>query len=200
MARQVVVSLGGAVSTFDMSKVDRTKLYGRKRRVPLDPKGEPCSRGALTEDGSLLVRSGMTAQGYFDSDQHWIPNKDLVGLDIDGKPVEKVDSTLGKEQALEPATATEVLDSKVLSVYALEPADLDDALKEKLLAGELFAFKFNYRADYQAERAFLIASDDEDFFAVIGRPSPPEWLEAEEIAPPVFDDDDDDDDLDFEMF
>lgn len=202
MAREIVVSRDGKVSTFAMSKVDRSKLYGKRRRLHLGPDGEVCTRAALTEDGSMLVQSGMTAQGYFTDGGTWVPNKELVGLDDEGKPVEKVDSTLGKEQALEgPVDPQEVLDLNLQSVYALDPKEIEDALKDQLIGGDTFRFVFNYRADYQAETAFLVANPEGEIFALIGRPAEPAWRDAEEMIPTFEESDDDDDgDLDFEMF
>ena len=66
MARQIVVELDGIESSFDFAKLDRSKLYGTRKRVALDPDGQPCERADLTSDGAVLLRRGMTAQGYFD--------------------------------------------------------------------------------------------------------------------------------------
>jgi len=203
MARQIVVSIDGTPSTFDFSKVDRSKLYGRRRRLPLDPKGNPCTRASLTEDGSQMIRSGMTSQGYFTPDGYWVPNKELVGLDSDGKEVDKVESTLGVEQELSEAKPEEVLDLKIISVYGLDPTDdVDDDLMERLEEGEIFRFSFNYRADFQAETAFLVANDEGEAFALVGRMAEPLWYDPEETVPTFEEDDEDDDDgdLDFEMF
>lgn len=202
MARQVVVSFEGATSTFEMSKVDRSKLYGRRMRVPLDEHGEKCTRASLTEDGSVMVKSGMTAQGYFDEEGVWFPNKELVGITPEGELAEKEPSTLGVEQELEgPVKPEEVLDLRLQSVYALERWDVDEALYDYLVAGDVFKFKFNYRADFRAETAFLVANPEGDVFAIIGRMTEPVWREAEEMLPTFVEEaEDDDDDLDFEMF
>ena len=84
MAKPIIVSFGGVQSNFDHEKLDRAKLYGRRQRQVLDPEGQRCEKAELTRDGTLLVRSGMTAQGYFDEAGTWIPNGKLVGLDADG--------------------------------------------------------------------------------------------------------------------
>ena len=64
MARVIAVSLEGVESTFGFASVDRSALYGRRRRVPLDEHGNACTRASILDDGSLLLRSGMTGQGY----------------------------------------------------------------------------------------------------------------------------------------
>jgi len=51
MVKPIVVSLNGVESSFDHAKVERKRLYGERRRVPLDARGEPCTKSAFTTDG-----------------------------------------------------------------------------------------------------------------------------------------------------
>ena len=199
MAKPIVVNWKGVQSSFGLEKLDRSKLYGKRQRQVLDPDGQRCERAELTRDGSLLVRSGMTAQAYFDEDGRWIPNRELVGLDAAGTPVDLAPSTLGVEQALEgPVSPDEVLDLSTRSVYVLTPEELDPALQERLLAGEVFRFPFNYRSDYNTETAYLVGNKS-GFFALVGNPAPGEWCELQSVAAETYDDAADDE-LDFEMF
>jgi hypothetical protein len=199
MAKPIIVKTGGVESSFTISKLDRAKLYGKRQRQTLDPDGFRCERAELTRDGSMLVRSGMTAQAYFDDAQRWVPSKELVGLDRDDNAVALVPSTLGKCQALTgPVDPSEIFDLCLRSVYVLSPEGLDPALERQLKAGEVFRFSFNYRADYNAETAFLVGNQN-GYFALIGVPGITEWCELETVAVDTYDDDDDDD-LDFEMF
>lgn len=202
MAKPIVLTYQGKESSFAHTKLDRTKLYGKRQRVPLDQTGERCERAELTRDGSLVIRSKMTAQGYFDEQDCWVPNARLVGLDAEGQVVEKVGSTLGVAQALEgPVDPAQVLELGLRSVYQLDPDAVEAELSDALDRGEIFRFRFNYRADYNAETAFLLANDN-GVFALIGNPTQSEWCEFEAVAPVAFDeaDDEEDDDLDFEMF
>lgn len=202
MAREIIVQASnGTESRFALSKVDRAKLYGRRRRIHLGPDGEPCRRASLTDDGSELLVSGMTAQGYFTSEGRWVPNGELVGLDEEGKELPEVPSTLGVPQALEgPVDPSELLDLRTQSVYALEAKELDDALREQLLAGHIFRFSFSYRAGYSSQVAFLLANPSEQIFAIVGDSTTPEWQDVKAIIPIIDETTDDDDDLDFEMF
>ncbi len=201
MAKPIIVSLGGVESRFDHEKLDRTKLYGKRERQVLDPTGQRCESARLSRDGTLLVRSGMTAQGYFDEDGQWIPNNKLVGLDPAGNPLPLQPTTLGTTQTLSgPVPATEVLDLAVRAVYTLNPEGLDPKLEADLRAGKVYKFTFNYRTDYQAEVAYLVGNAT-GFFALVGLPSSSEWLELQTVANEfVGEDEADDDDLDFEMF
>jgi hypothetical protein len=198
MAKPIVVSHMGAESSFQLSKLERQKLYGSRRRIPVDASGEPCTRAALTDDGMVLITAGMTAQGWFDPDGLQVENRDIGACDDDGNPLVLVPSTLGEVQPLEgPVPATEVLDLAIASIYLLEPDNLDDQLAQALKAGEVWRFRFNYRPDYRAETAYLLANQ-EGVFALVGAPSAPSYLAAN-APPPPEDVEEGDDDLDFEM-
>jgi len=200
MAKPIIVNWKGVASSFKLEKLDRTKLYGKRQRQVLDPGGERCERAELTRDGALLIRTGMTAQGYFDEGGTWIANRELVGIDPEGEVLPKAPSTLGAEQPLDgPVNPSDVLDLAVRSVYILTPDGLDPDLQKRLLAGEVFRFVFNYRADYNAETAFLVGNKS-GFFALVGQPAEAPWGELETVVTETFEDDGDDDELDFEMF
>ncbi len=201
MAREIILERDGRQSRFGLGKIDRSKLYGVRRRIPLDPQDARCERAELTADGSLVIRQGMTAQAYFDDDGVWIPHADLVNLEPDGSVAEKHDSTLGNPQPLEEAPPEALLDAQVTAVYGLEPTELDEALKSALAGGAIFRFPFNYRAGYNPQTAFLVGNDN-GFFALVGQTTESDWCELQKPAVEAFDDaeDDLDDDLDFEMF
>lgn len=201
MAKPIVVSLNGQESRFDHKKLSRRKLYGYRRRQAMDATGEGCAKANLTEDGRYLLRSGMTAQGYFTAGGRWVPNKELVGLSANGTVVDKVESTLGQAQELEEVPAQALLDLRMSSVYQLAEQSLDSALKTALEGGTIYRFAFNYRGDYEAETAFLVANK-EGLFALVGDATEPEWVEpvAAQAVPSEAEEDPFEDDLDFEMF
>ncbi|TNE87131.1 MAG: hypothetical protein EP330_19375 [Deltaproteobacteria bacterium] len=200
MAKPITVTYQGAESSFDHKKLDRSKLYGKRQRMVLDPNGERCERARLTDDGAILVRSGMAAQAYFDPDGNWVPNSELVGLSAAGEPVDSVGSTLGQAQEAREVSPEEALDLNVRAVYVLTPEAIDAALSAALDEGKLFACDYSYRGGYNLETA-LIVRNDEGTFALIGSPAESEWLELKQLPVETYDDDeDDDDDLDFEMF
>jgi hypothetical protein len=201
MAREIVVTLGEATSSFAFAKVDRSKLYGRRRRVPLDPEGNACEKGGLTSDGALLIRPGMTGQGYFDADNYWYPTADLLSLDAEGNAAERVTSTLGVAQDLTEVAPQALLDVRVQSIYMLDASDLDEALETALKAGSVFTFNFAYRTGYKCDQGFLL-TNKEGTFALVGQSVTPIWCELDAVPVEDFSDDDGgfDDDLDFEMF
>lgn len=198
MSKGVIVSAGGKASAFRIEKLDRTRLYGSRRRVPIDATGRPCSRASLTSDGKVLLRSGMSAQGWFDADGRQVEQKAIAAIDEQGNTLELVPSTLGVEQSLEgPVDPRDVLDLAVTAVYRAEAEDLDEALAESLGRGEAWRFPFNYRSDYRAETAFLV-QNSEGVFILVGTPASAPFLEPAASAPPA-DDGEDEGDLDFEM-
>ena len=201
MAKPIILNHGGAVSKFDLSKVDRKKVYGKKVRMNLDPTGEVCASAELPDDGWMLVRRGMAAQGYFDAAGKFLSSRDLKGLDTDGNALPLVASTLGAEQPLEgPIAPEELLDLKVSSIYALTALEISDALSSALDGGKIFRFSFNYRADYRAEVGVLL-KNKAGIFALIGVPTESDWCELDQPQPVIsFEEEEDSDDLDFDMF
>jgi hypothetical protein len=202
MAKQIIVDYLGDQARFEHKKVDRSKLYGKRRRMPLDLADKPCQRAALSGDGLTLVQSGMTAQGYFDEEDNWIPNKKLLGMDLNGQVLDKVSSTLGVAQSVEsPSEVEDLLDLSVLSVYQLEEVDVPAAITKLLSAGKVLNFPFNYRSDFHPENAYLVLND-EGYFVLVGNKTTPEWMELGQIVEEIFEEEEieDSDELDFEMF
>ena len=199
MAKPIVVRFKGAESRFDFAKLERKKLYGSRRRMPLGANGEPCKRAALTDDGRFLVRSGMSAQGYFTDDGRWIPNRELQGITAEGSVVEKLASTLGEAQDLTACTPQTLLDHKLTTIYMLDAQDVDAGLQVALEGGEVFQFDFNYRADFRAETGFIL-QNKEGLFVLVGTPALPEWVETSAPPPIVEAEEEEEDELDFEMF
>ena len=200
MAATINVSLDGQVAVFTFSPVDRAALYGRRRRIALDEAGSLCSRASLLGDGSLLLQSGMTAQGYFLPDGVWVAQGELEAIQADGSPAERIPSTLGHTQELTEITPDDLLDLHVHNVYLLEPESMTESLEDSLRAGRIFSFPFNFRADYTSETAVLLGND-EGTWVLIGYPLVPEWQELATVTSMTeISDEDSDDDLDFEMF
>jgi hypothetical protein len=201
MANNLIVNFDGEQSQFGLLMIDRSKLYGKRKRLNLDPSGTPCARAELTEDGQCLVRSGMTAQGYFDEELNWIPRGELVGIDSSGSLVEKIPSTLGVAQTLEgPVPPEDVFNLEVESIYFLNPESISGKFAAALERGDVYRCKFNYRPDYHAEQA-LILKNSEGLFALVGSPAQTVWCELEQIASETESDEEAiADDLDFDMF
>ena len=198
MAKPVILIDDNNQYSFDVTRIDRTKLYGLRKRIPIDSKGEFCTKASLTLDGSNLLLSGMTAQGYFNIDGYPVSRKDMVGIDQKGNQVEQIPSTLGTPQQLEgPVDESEILDLNVEAFYHLNPLDVNEKLLSNLKSGIIYKFLFNYAAGLAMEIAYLVGNDN-GVFALVGKNSPPEWITESAVFSLEEDEDSDLDDLDFE--
>lgn len=199
MAKSLVVSFGGEESRFAILKLDRSKVYGSRKRVAMDATGKPCRRASLTEDGRFLLQAGMTGQGYVTAEGKWVPNAELVGLNAEGQPVEKRPSTMDVPQEAEKVPARELFDLRVSGVYALESESLGTALEAELQGGGVVKVPFRMRDDYVTEEAYLLRNEA-GCFALVGALSPAMWIEPAALPPPIVAEEGEDDELDFEMF
>ena len=203
MARTLVVNYGGEVSEFGLKRIQREKLYGKKMKVVVDENEASTSSAYLTRDGTALLPPGSMASLYVNDNFSVASRSELVSVDADGEPRDRVDSTLGVEQPLEgPVNPERVLDHIAKAVYQLDGEGLGDTLKAALEAGDIFETRFAYRAGFDDAPAFLL-KNEEGYFALVGTPAEFEFLRKEQA--PALDDDDlddpfDDDDLDFSMF
>lgn len=199
MAKTINVALNGEKAVFSFRPIDRSALYGRRRRVAFDTEGNECSKASLLSDGSLLLQSGMTAQGYFLKDGTWVPQSDLSAISLDGKPLELHSSTVGVEVKLSEVSPQEALSISFSNTYLLEAEEFSSKLKEALDSGKIFSFPFNVRDDYNVETGILIGNES-GYFALIGNKVEYEECTLSNLASVSEESVDSSDDLDFEMF
>lgn len=60
MAKPVVVIHLSATSSFQLSRLERRKLYVFKCRMPVASAGQACTRAGLPDDGAVLIRDSLT--------------------------------------------------------------------------------------------------------------------------------------------
>ena len=166
MARELILNLNKNKSTFGISKIDRKKLYGFKKRLFLDEKGKECSKANLEEETGIVFVSSDISNSYLDHKGNFVEKKELEAINDEGKKVKKEESTLGKEVDLISASIEEALNLTVNTVYHLEPKDFDKDLKSKLDKGEIFRFPFNYYSDFKLADG-IILKGEKDYFAFI---------------------------------
>lgn len=200
MAKTINLIYGGETAVFAYKPIDRTVLYGKRRRVAFDLDGNECAKASLLSDGSLLIRSGMTAQGYFTPDNTWVPQGELEAMRPDGSTPELLPTTVGEEVAAEKVSASEALNIRFGTTYSLEPEDLPAGIKKELDSGSLLRFPFNPRSDYEMETGILVGNEN-GYFALIGQPVAYEFSALASVVS-ITDEaaSDASDDLDFEMF
>ena len=199
MAKGLSLLFEGKESTLSLSSIDRSDIYGKRRRIALGTDGQPCVRVSMLADGSLTLKSGMTGQGYFLEDGTYLKQAELEAFTSDGKKLEKTPSSLGvAQEVIGPVEATELLNLRVSAVYELTPEDLDSAFKASLDAGSMYKVTFTYRDSFEPSDAFIFANK-EGLFMLAGTPNEYQWSTLETLASLPSQDDADDDDLDFDM-
>jgi hypothetical protein len=200
MAKPLIIEKDGRSTSFNVSLLERRKLYGSRKRVALDPHGRVCNRASLTGDGALVLVSGSMGQGYFTETGAWVERRQMVPINDQGQVTELHSSTLGVPQKVEgPVEALDILKLDVQSIYSLTMLDDELGLKPRLDAGEIFRCPFNYSSGVEVETAFLVANPS-GYFAIVGHPVEAEWCAQDQALMPPADAAFQEDDLDFDMF
>jgi hypothetical protein len=202
MAKPLVFSIDGAEIAFNMSKVDRSKLYGTKELEILDEAGEKCEMATLAEDGHTLIGRGGTGIGYLSGEGEWCDKASLQPVDLDGKTIQPVGSSFSAPIYQVEATTTEdYLSHSVRSIYAMS-FENDHSIVERVRRGEILKFQYSYRGGLEFDTAFLLANEAGEVFMAVGSPTKIQFVglqEAAGLADDEEDDADDGDDMDFGM-
>jgi len=200
MSKTINISYKGESAVFGYKPIDRGVLYGKRRRVPFDADGNECAKASLLEDGSLLIKSGMTAQGYFTPDKVWVAQGDLEAINPDGTTPELFPATIGEVVEATQLSPVEALNLRFGTTYALEPEVLSEGIKKELDSGVVLTFPFNPRADYEVETGVLVGNEN-GYFALIGQKNLYEFVGLASVVSVAEEaNSDTSDDLDFEMF
>jgi len=200
MARKAEFSINGQSIMAELKKVDRKKIYGWSTIEVFDQNGSKCKLAGLAE-GQYVMPSGSSALVSLNAKGEAISKNTLVGVDSDGKKVEKVPSIYDQKVMLREATIDEYLSMAVKSVYQLKIEQNKEALLKALNNGKTYYFVFNYRADYEGDDAFLI-SNGTDVFAITGMKSDLEFIGLEDNEQELVPEETqvEEDDMDFAMF
>jgi len=199
MPKPIILNKNNYSSIFHLKKIERKKLYGFKKRLAIDENNNECKRASLTEDGQILIKSGMTSQGWFVEGGKQIESNEIGAIDENNNELELIPSTLGINQNLEgPSDPKELLDLSITTVYSIIPDEISEDLKSSLERGEIWKFNFNFRADYRMETSYILKNEN-GYFAIVGIPYNIKMLTPNEV-PPEDEDEDIGDEIDFEMF
>ncbi len=200
VAKTINIKYQGESAVFAYRPIDRGALYGKRRRVAFDEKGNECTKASLLLDGSLLIKSGMTAQGYFTPDRVWVPQGELEAINADGTEPQLFPATVGEEVEAKEIDPRDALEMRFTTTYSLEAEALPAGVKKALDAGTILTFPFNPKADYHVETGILVGNDN-GYFALIGEKVEYEFVELTSVLSVSEENSSEDsDDLDFEMF
>tara|TARA_B100001758_G_C18167166_1_gene482268 strand:- start:53 stop:655 length:603 start_codon:yes stop_codon:yes gene_type:complete len=200
MGRPIKFNLSGVSLEAEITKVDRSKLYGTSTRVVYDENGEECSLSDLYQ-GSAILPKGSISQNLLDSKGNYVSRSDLIGFNNLNQKVEKVSSIYSGENNCKKVTIDEFISANVKSIYQLniENGNLEN-WKKCFLNDEIYCFIFNYREDYEGDDAYILYNGS-NFFIIVGKQNSYEYLKLNTISIDVEDEDStQDDDLDFSMF
>ena len=201
MPKQVEFKFGGHGLVAALDKVNRSEVYGWSEVEVLNKEGGACEMAYLL-DGRHVMPSGSMSMVKLDAGDRMVSTGDLVGFDADGHKVDKVPSVFDGPVTLTDGALDDYLALGVKAVYRLVMEE-EGALVEKLRKGALYRLAFNYRADYEADDAFLISNGEAEFL-VSGQVADLEFLSKEQQAVLVEDEvgaeEAADDLMDFSMF
>jgi hypothetical protein len=183
MAKNLVFSLDGKEFEVVIKRIDRDDLYGKVEVEAFDEKGKPAELKVLAADGKTLIDKGGTALETLNAKGDSIDRTELVAVDINGDPIEKVPSSFDAPNELKKAEIDDYLSLLVKSVYLLdapEGADID-YLKDHLSAKQIFSFPFSYRGGLEYDNAFVLG-DDKDAFMVVGKDAELRYLKLNQSS------------------
>lgn len=189
MAKPLVFKFGGSELAFQLSKIDRSKLYGYKELEVLDQQGRRCELATLAGDGHTVVGRGGAALATLDADGRWCDKAQLKPVDVEGKEICPVASSYAAPiDCLQPCTVDEYLQHNIRLVYQLEAEGDVAPLRDELTKGTIFKFPYSYRGGIEADAGFLLAGEDGNPFFAVGNPTKVEFIGLAQVAVAVDED------------
>ena len=183
MAKPLVFKFGGGEAAFQLSKIDRSKLYGYKELEVLDQRGRRCELATLAGDGHTVVGRGGAALATLDADGCWAEKSQLKPVDIEGKEITPVASSYAAPiDALQACSVDEYLQHNIRLVYQLEAEGGVAALRDELKQGTIFKFPYSYRGGLEADAGFLLSGEDGNLFFAVGNPTKVEFIGLAQVA------------------
>jgi len=172
--------------TFDckLIKVDRKQLYGSVSVETRDSDDAVCTVATLAEDGKTLIPKGGTALGYVNPDGEWVSRSELQPVDLQGEPVDEVESSFDNPIDLKQTSTIEhFLNHNVRLSYQLEAAEaFPDKIIKQLKSGKRFEFGFSYRGGVGHDPAFVMMDENEQVWLLITEPNDVQFVSLEQAA------------------
>jgi hypothetical protein len=204
MAKPLIFVYRGEDVTFELEKVERSKLYGAIDVESYDAKGAPVVLATLDGDGRTVIGAGGTALVTLDVDGRWREKSELTPVTLEGTALQPVPSSFNAPIPLQnTVTIDEYLQYIIRATYLLTPAaEGPSGLMDDLTAGKIFSFPFSYRGGLSPDTAFLLLNASGHPFLALGAPTRLEYIGLEQAASEDDDENEEDfdeDDVDFSM-
>ena len=177
MARTATLTMSDKSYSVGLKKLDRKKIYGWSKIDIFDDSDQACTLASIA-DGQYVLPSGSITLSGFNTKGEYISKSSLIGVDDAGKKVEKVPSIFDEPASLTKSDLDEFRSLNVKSVYQLGMEEGKEELLGLLEGGDIYSFPFNYRADYEADDAYLLSNAGE-VFAVVGKKVELEYIGLE---------------------
>ena len=197
MPRLIVLEFKGKESKFNFKKINRSSLYGKKKRIFLDEFNKECISAIIDTSFGLIIHSGDASSVYIDEQKNFINKDDISGIDSKGNLVKRIPSTLNVPQKLHVINEEYILDFDCSSLYYLEEEVIEKDLQTSLNNGDIYNFDFNYYSDFNVEKG-IILKNEKGYFALVGKETSHSWSTKEENLAEHFESSEDLD-IDFEM-
>ena len=200
MGKEASFKVNGQSFTAALTKVDRDKVYGWEEERYLDSQGSPLTWATLLLDGKTLVGAGGTALKTLGPDGEEVSKSTLEAIQSDGSPAEIQKSVYdGPVDLSTDCSIEDLMRLEVKAVYQLSVSEGVTDLRSALEKHPVLYFKFNYRADYEADDAFIIGQG-EHVFIITGVLQEFEYALPEKPAVVDAAEEESDSSLDFNMF
>ena len=169
MAKPLVVQLDGRDLPLDVSRVERSDLYGYVETEALDAKGRKCVSATLADDGQTIVASGGSAFAKLTPDGQWLEKTQIKPVDVEGKAIEPIPSSYAAPVPLgKTATIDEYLAHNIRSVYQFRSETDLGPLLARLKEGVIFTFPYSFRGGLEPDTGFLLMAADGTPFLAVG--------------------------------
>ena len=206
MPRSLNFKFGKTTFECMLNKIDRSKVYGSVQIKTFDHEGNDTELFSLARDGRTLIGLGGTGAGYVNKDGFWIETGERIPVDVEGDPMELIDSSFDSDIRLKDVVdETVLLDHPIRLAYHLTAEKLPDSFNESLKDGAIYQFGFSYRGGPVADPAFLMNDTDGDLWLLIGNASDIDFRGYQQVAicaaavTDEVEDDSEDDNFDFDM-
>ena len=172
MPRALVFRHRDAELSFQIEKLDRTKLYGSVDVEAIDDKGRKCELATLASDGRTLLGKGGTAAAFLSETGSWLERAALKPVDAFGDPIAPVPSSFAAPVELAGDTdIDDYLSHNVKSVYFLSTEADVAPLAAELKEGKIFKFPYSFRGGLVSDVGFLLANPEGQIFLAVGQPT-----------------------------